>query len=49
MGDMANYALDEMMDYDELQCRYPTLEEAAEAGVEELLYDYDGGEFPRVF
>jgi len=49
MGDMADDFLDSIMDMDELQCRYSTLDEAVEAGVEEQLYDYDGTEFPKVF
>ena len=49
MGEFADYALDDMMNDDEMQCRYSTLDEAVEAGVEEQLYDYDGTEFPKVF
>ena len=49
MGDMADFALEEMMNQDEIEQRYQTFDEAADAGVEELLYDYNGARFPGVF
>lgn len=49
MGDMADFALEEMMNQDEIERRYQTFDEAADAGVEELLYDYNGARFPGVF
>lgn len=48
MGEFADYALDEIMDFDELQCRYPDWESSVDAGVEEDLYDYDGVRYPNV-
>jgi rRNA maturation endonuclease Nob1 len=49
MGEFADYAIDNMMDVDELQLRYDTFNEAYQAGVEELLYDYQCGRLPHVF
>lgn len=49
MGEFADYALDEMMDVDELQQRHDSFESAVTAGVEESLYDYDGTRLPHVF
>lgn len=49
MGDMSDFALDQMADFDEMQTRYTTFEEAQEAGVEELLYSYVSARYPSVF
>jgi hypothetical protein len=49
MGEMADYALEEIADYDELYTRHDTFESALEAGVEDVLYDYDGTRFPPAF
>lgn len=49
MGEMADFALDQMMDIDELQCQYESFESAAEAGVEDTLYSYDGSRVGAVF
>jgi AAA domain-containing protein len=49
MGEMADYALEQVADYDELYCRHDTFESVLEAGVEDVLYDYDGTRFPLAF
>ena len=50
MGEFADYALDDMMDDDEMQCRYRYCDPRdIPEDIREQLYDYDGTEFPKVF
>lgn len=49
MGEMADMALSNMLDMDEIQQTYQTMEDAEDMGYAEALYDYDGSRFPEVF
>lgn len=49
MGEMADYALEQMMDLDEIEQQCTTFEEAQAHGLEDILYDYDCSRFPSVF